>query len=94
MAATVSASAISSAMQSAFASLAVRADTAQDVTIAEMCDVVANAVAAEVNATIVASYTAHAHGVNAVPATLVTTATVGTGSVGVLSGTTDTTDTA
>lgn len=90
MAATVSASNISTAMQAAFATLALRADTAMNVTIAEMCDVVANAVATEVNATIVASYTAHAHDVGS----LVTTATVGTGSVGILSGTTDTTDTA
>ncbi len=61
MAATVSASSISSAMQAAFASLAIRADSAQDVTIAEMCDVVADAIANEVNATIVASYFAHTH---------------------------------
>ena len=81
-------------MQSAFATLAVRADSAMDVTIAEMCDVVADAVAAEVNATVVTSYTAHAHPVNAVPATLSTTATIGLGPVGILSGSTDTTDTA
>lgn len=89
MTATVSASTISSAMQAAFVTLAARADSAADVTIAEMCDVVATAVANEVNAKIVASYTAHAHDVGS----LITTATIGVGSVGVLSGSTDTTDT-
>lgn len=77
MAATVDAANISSAMQTSYASLATRGAAGTDVTIKEMCDVVANAVAAEVNATIVATYSAHNH---------TTTATIGAGAtVGVIS---------
>lgn len=93
MAATIDNVVLSGLMQDEYASLAAAGASGTSVSTEEMCDALAKAIADHLNATIVASYTAHAHPVNAIPSTLVTTATIGLGSVGLISGETDTTDT-
>ena len=61
MAATVDPVNLSSLMQAQLLPLQSLGASGTEVTMAQMCDAMATAIAAEVNATIVASYTAHFH---------------------------------
>lgn len=62
MASSVSATSLSTLMQSELATLAARGASGLTVTTAEMCDALANAIATEVNNTIVSTYQTHTHG--------------------------------